>query len=295
QDEVEIRLNTLTHPEDGTIGYAYSITEGYLTTKDTLEAGVMSFKYKFSDRDKFEKDTLRTVSISAYAFADGYYSTYASSKSVTIVKGGIGRSLNDATITGIDLGLAEETLVVDGITYYTITKGGKTWLRRNLVNETTGLPYLNTPAMLDVFGTYHDWESAKTACPDGYHLPTDQEWVDLCTAIGAADATVHEDISGVAGKLMANALFNGEAMWTYWPEVKITDESKMSIFPTGYANIGTSVNYFDGAASYAVFWTADEYDADNAYCRQIYERLDDLQISVQDKKSFGASVRCVKD
>ena len=129
QDEVTFKINRITHPEGGNIGYAYSITEGYMTTKDTLDAGEMTFTYKFCDRKNFEKDTLRTVTVSAYAFADGYYTTYSSSYPVNIVKGGVGA---DASIQGIEAGTTE---VIDGITYYTCTVNGKTWLSRNLVRE----------------------------------------------------------------------------------------------------------------------------------------------------------------
>ena len=293
QDEVTFKINRITHPEGGNIGYAYSITEGYMTTKDTLDAGEMTFTYKFCDRKNFEKDTLRTVTVSAYAFADGYYTTYSSSYPVTIVKGGVGA---DASIQGIEVGTTE---VIDGITYYTCTVNGRTWLSRNLVREDVGIPYLNCDAMLDVFGSYMTYEQAQTACPKGYALPDDRQFLELVLDEVYEDKIL-KDIPGVAGQLMANARFNNEEMWPYWSESNIINSTCFSAIPAGYANIyerdGKYVGDFDGAGSYAAFWTNDT-DPDNnnkAFCRFIVANSNELKITSQDKKSFGASARCVK-
>ena len=293
QDEVTFKINRVTHPEGGNIGYAYSITEGYMTTKDTLDAGEMTFTYKFCDRKNFEKDTLRTVKVSAYAFADGYYTTYSSSYPVTIVKGGVGA---DASIQGIEVGTTE---VIDGITYYTCTVNGRTWLSRNLVRKDVGIPYLSCDAMLDVFGSYMTYEQAQTACPKGYALPDDRQFLELVLDEVYEDKIL-KDIPGVAGQLMANARFNNEEMWPYWSESNIINSTCFSAIPAGYANIyerdGEYVGDFYGAGSYAAFWTNDT-DPDNndkAFCRIIVANSNDLKITSMDKKSFGASVRCVK-
>ena len=293
QDEVTFKINRITHPEGGNIGYAYSITEGYMTTKDTLDAGEMTFTYKFCDRKNFSKDTLRTVTVSAYAFADGYYTTYSSSYPVTIVKGGVGK---DASIQGIEAGTTE---VIDGITYYTCTVNGKTWLSRNLVRENVGIPYLNCDAMLDVFGSYMTYEQAQTACPKGYALPDDRQFLELVLDEVYEDKIL-KDIPGVAGQLMANARFNNEEMWPYWSESNIINSTCFSAIPAGYANIyerdGKYVGDFDGAGSYAAFWLddTDPVDNDKAFCRFIVANSNDLKFTSHDKKSFGAAVRCIK-
>lgn len=293
QDEVTFKINRVTHPEGGNIGYAYSITEGYMTTKDTLDAGEMTFTYKFCDRKNFEKDTLRTVKVSAYAFADGYYTTYSSSYPVTIVKGGVGA---DASIQGIEVGTTE---VIDGITYYTCTVNGRTWLSRNLVRKDVGIPYLSCDAMLDVFGSYMTYEQAQTACPKGYALPDDRQFLELVLDEVYEDKIL-KDIPGVAGQLMANARFNNEEMWPYWSESNIINSTCFSAIPAGYANIyerdGKYVGDFDGAGSYAAFWldNTDPVDNGKAFCRIIVPNSNDLKITSHDKKSFGASVRCIK-
>lgn len=296
QDEVTFTLNGVTHPDGGKIGYSITIKEGYNTVKDTLEDGVMSLTYKFCDRKYFKADTLRSVTVSASAFADGYYSSSTSTHTVAIVRGG----MRGGSINGLMPRLDDESFTVEengiSVTYYACKVGAATWLRRNAVSTGKGMAYSNAPAMLDVFGSYVNWEDAQTACPEGYRLPTDEDWAALGRALGAEDATAHKDIVGIAGKLMADATFNYDetTLWTYWPQVKITDESGLSVLPAGYANLGGKDGQFYGVKEYAAFWTADEAGADEAWYRYINEKEPDLKVGTADKKSFGATVRCVK-
>ena len=202
----------------------------------------------------------------------------------------------DASIQGIEVGTTE---VIEGITYYTCTVNGKTWLSRNLVREDVGIPYLSCDAMLDVFGSYMTYEQAQTACPEGYQLPNDRQFLELVLDEVYED-TLLKDIPGVAGQLMANALFNNEEMWPYWPEINIDNSTRFSAIPAGYANIyekdGEYVGDFYGVGSYAAFWLddTDPENPDKAFCRIIVASSNELKITSQDRKSFGASVRCVK-
>ncbi len=293
QDEVTFTLNGVTHPDGGAVGYSIAVTEGYRTVKDTLEDGVMSFTYKFCDREYFEDDTLREVSVSASAFADGYYSSSTGTVTLAIVKGG----MRGGSINGLLPGLDDEAVTAGGITYYARKIGEATWLRRNAAIEGKGTPYMDAPAMLDVFGSYVNWEDAKTACPEGYRLPSEADWVALGKALGAEDAEAYRDIAGIAGKMMANATFNYEEtlLWTYWPQVKITDESGFSALPAGFANLGGKTGQFSGMNKFAAFWTADEAGTDTAWYRYLNEKEPDLKAGTADKNSFGASVRCVKE
>lgn len=301
QDEITLTLNGVTHPDGGKIGYSITIVEGYKTTKDTLDEGVMSLKYVFSNRKYFKEDTLRTVSVSASAFADGYYSSSTGTQSITIVKGG----MTEGSINWTTLPKFDESFGYKGIKYYAKKNGDATWLMRNVASKNKGLPYQSAPAMLDVFGSYLNWEDAKTACPTGYRLTTDEDWVNLGKSLGVTDAKVHETIAGIAPQLMIDATFNYDqtTLWTYWKGMDISNKSGLSVLPTGWANLATG--QFSGVKEYAVFWTADTYevkdkegniiDDTQAYCRVIYERSQDVSIELHDKESFGASVRCVKE
>jgi uncharacterized protein (TIGR02145 family) len=157
-----------------------------------------------------------------------------------------------------------------------------------------------------VLGRYYSYDEAMTACPEGWRLPTDKEWLEMLQTVDSSLTGVEpfNTIPGVASKLMADVRFNGEKAWEYWPAVgEITNETKLSIIPAGYANLGSkdaqgkySRAKFTGYTKYAAFWTADlaSEEEGTAFYRYLYCDQPDLLIGKGDRKFFGASVRCVR-
>lgn len=299
----------VTHPDEEELGYYWKVTPT-MTKYDTtrFENGLDklgkpsdgSFTHRFSD-------TLQTYSVYGYAYAQGY-SYKSSSVYCTVVSGGINESITN-------LGLSESTPseVIGGKRYYYTTVAGTDWLMQNIGKSTAGAPYKNCSAMSDVFGRYYSYEEARTICPEGWTLPSEQDWIALAKASGAeGEIEEYSNISGIAAALMGNAYFNGTRLWDYWPEVgDITNASGLSIIPAGYAMLGArdaspkqdeNIDYsypnaiFKGYMEYAAFWTADtvESEDDMAYYRYIIAKQPDLMIGKADTKSFGASVRCVR-
>ena len=277
----------VVHPEGEEVGYYWKVSPS-MAKADTIEV----FTHKFSD-------TLATYSVACYAYASGYSgSSYA--VDVVVVKGGLDQSI---TKTGI---VASDPNVVEGDqVYYYRNVAGTDWFRNNLYNDSFGAPYVNEAVTSDVFGRYYSYEEAMTACPQGWRLPTEQDWLSLCESVGATSLTKYATVRNVASKLFANAEFNGEQILEYWPAVgDITNEAGVALLPFGYANLGEknssgiySSAYFQGMNEYAVFWTADavEGDSDMAYYRYLIGDQPDFYVGKGDKKSFGASVRCVRD
>lgn len=302
KDVVIMTPKGLTHPDGKGIGYYWNVSPGMSGSDTTrLENGLSpdghesdgSFRYHFPD-------SLGTYTISCYGFAEGYNSSYASSFT-TVVKGGLNGSI---TATGI-LSFDRKISAFDTDYYYT-DHNGLEWFRNNLSNPAYGASYANTDAMLDVFGNFYSYEEAMQACPEGWRLPTDAEWVALANSINPeADAVVGEPIKGIAADIMGNVQFNGIQMWEYWPEVgEITNSSKLAAIPAGYANLGErseegkypTASFF-GVYEYSVFWTADKVEGDEnmAYYRYIICDQPDMQIGKGDTKTFGANVRCVRE
>jgi uncharacterized protein (TIGR02145 family) len=72
----------------------------------------------------------------------------------------------------------------DAQLYPTMGIAGKLWLARNLDFTTpSSFCYDNTPECAD-YGRLYLWTDAKKACPPGWHLPSEKEWLDLITAVG---------------------------------------------------------------------------------------------------------------
>lgn len=292
----------LRHPDGKNIGYYWKVTPG-MTKNDTTryENGLNadghesdgSFRYHFPD-------SLGTFTVNCYGFATGYNSGYASSYT-TVVKGGL-----DGSITGTGISADDSKVTIDGISYYYTSHNDLDWFRNNLANPSYGASYSNIDAMLDVFGNFYSYEEAMNACPDGWRLPTDAEWAALANTIDPeSNAAAGEPFAGIAADLMADVKFNGTKMWEYWSNVgEITNSSKLSFIPVGYANLGEKneagkypTASFFGVYEYAAFWTADrvEGEDDMAYYRYIICDQPDIQIGKGDIHTFGANVRCVRE
>ena len=268
-DEFDFASEGLSIPEDETdesieIVYTY-------TTSDTDKTDTVS-TYHLVVPDIIGKFTL-----TAKATATGYY-TKTVALTTTVV--------SDKSITGANKkNLTSHHDSRDAKRYHYTTIGGQKWFSDNLAyfetdeeeNYSFGRPYMDASAAEDIFGGFYTWEEAQRACPEGWHLPSLDEW----NAIGDQ-----------AGDLMCDAYYNGVRLWEFWPDVKVTNAKHFFAFPFGYATIVDDAYDFTGFNDYAFYW------ADNAgspVCCYIYVAAP--RINVWDNpspKDFAAQIRCVK-
>ncbi len=297
---VSLTPKGIEHPEDKGVGFYWKVSPAMEKSDTTrLENGLSpdgkesdgTFVYTFPD-------SLAVYTVTCYAFAAGYTGS-SSSQYVTTVRPGLEGSLTD---TGISSG--DTHITVDGQDYYYTRIGNLEWFRNNIGVRRGGAAYENADIMSDVLGRFYNYDDAMTACPEGWRLPSEEDWLALGSAVGCK-AETYGVIKGVTAKLMADAKFNGVDMWTYWPAVgTITNESGFSAIPAGYMNLGpkTETGEYPEAVSsgvyeYAAFWTADAVEGESgmAYYRYIVANQPDVFISKGDKANLGASVRCVRD
>lgn len=286
--EFTFNASGVTHPEGKEIGYYWKVSP---TKMQACTAQVYTFT---------PTDTLQTITVYCYAFADGY-STSSASYSSTIVKGGL-----DGSLKGLEIDKTDASVSYGGVDYYYVKIGDREWFRNNLANTASGASFRNAPVMSNVFGRFYSFEEALSACPQGWRLPSEEDWLALGKACGApANIEKYAQIPDVASKLMAPATFNDIILWEYWPAVgEITNSSKMSMVPAGYANLGDknvdgkyANAIFTGVYQYAAYWTSDAVaeETDKAYYRYLQDNQPFLEIGKGDKVSFGANVRCVRD
>jgi len=163
--------------------------------------------------------------------------------------------------------------------YKSVVIGGKTWMRENL-NYSTGNSwcYDDNPSNCARYGRLYDWETAKRACPAGWHLPSSQEWKDLVRAAGDYY---------IAGKRLKS-----RTGWNYYYSDYVgTDEFGFSALPGGYFYNG----YYYDAGNIGLWWTAtDDGYSDGAYVWVMHYSANDIS-EAYDNKNQGYSVRCVHD
>ncbi|MFA6126552.1 MAG: fibrobacter succinogenes major paralogous domain-containing protein [Bacteroidales bacterium] len=142
-----------------------------------------------------------------------------------------------------------------------------------------------TTSNYENYGGLYNFEAAKIACPDGWHLPTDEEWktMELFLGMSQADAekTGFRESGSLGTKLKAT---------TAWGANQNTNSSGFNAIPSGYLGEIT----FDELMTAVVFWTATGFDAETAY-----DRYMDTGSTGIDRgpwpRSEGYSVRCVRN
>jgi uncharacterized protein (TIGR02145 family) len=164
----------------------------------------------------------------------------------------------------------------DGKTYKTVKVGGKTWMADNLnFAAEDSKCYENKDANCAKYGRLYDWNTAKKACPAGYHLPTDDEWTALVNYAGG------ENKAGKKLKSKAGWTDNGNGM----------DDYGWSALPGGVGNSGGG---FINAGYDGLWWSATENDADGG-AWYLYMSGDNEDVGRQYGKIGFFSVRCVQN
>lgn len=199
-------------------------------------------------------------------------------------------------VTGID-----PVTDIDGNTYKVVKIGSQMWMAENLkttkYNDGTLIPnvtdndewktlstsaycwYGNDISNKDAYGAMYNWYAVETdkLCPDGWHVPSDDEWSALASYLGGASA---------GGKLK-------ETGTTHWqsPNTGATNETGFSALPAGDRR--TNGEFFD--FEYRSIWHSSTkaqegrfWDREVIYNSSRLDRWDATYI-------VGASVRCLKD
>jgi len=85
----------------------------------------------------------------------------------------------------------------DGKEYKFVKIGKQTWMAENLnYNASDSKCYKNNETNCKKYGRLYDWNSANKACPEGWHLPSDDEWTTLTDFIGNGAGTKLKTTSG---------------------------------------------------------------------------------------------------
>lgn len=285
----------ITAPDGENVGYYWAISSLTEANDTTL---TLDGAYKFDKEGSFKftyGDTLGTFKVSCYAYSDSekYYSS-SKSVNVTVVKTGINGSIPTEILPTDNIFKDER----DGFQYAYGKIGPYSWLKPNLgwgSQEEVGVGFAGSDVMSYVMGRFYNWNEALTACPDGWRLPTEEEWMESAQALSSETLVKMERWPGIAGDLIGYTKFNDTyELWEFWPEVKVTNKTGFSAISAGYC-----VNRKDFESLYdkAVFWTAteDPGDPSKGVYRYLAAGKPDIYVGSSDKENFYANVRCIRD
>ena len=150
-----------------------------------------------------------------------------------------------------DASYTEVVYDAQGNEYKTVKIGNQLWMAENLNLETPGSwCYENNPSNCKKYGRLYTWHDAMEYCPDGWHLPSDDEWVELKNFVDD-----HNGDEGVGTSLQST---NG---WEKKHSIPLgSDRFGFSGKPSGYMCpryiYADSPPEFIGIGSSASFWSS---------------------------------------
>ena len=201
---------------------------------------------------------------------------------------------------------------VEGTVYKSVYIGNQLWQAENLrtTKFTDGTPVLmvenqtnwfknfssnTSQPMVSIYnndlslkqhqGVLYNWyvidslsNGNKKICPQGWHVPTDNDWKILEEYLGGSER---------AGGKMKEV---GSLNWVN-PNTSATNESLFSALPSGYRLYNGNYSYM---GNYGFYWSSTENGTSHAYFRYLYnESARIIKNSIY--KSSGFSIRCIKD
>ncbi|BDS13109.1 FISUMP domain-containing protein [Aureispira anguillae] len=186
----------------------------------------------------------------------------------------------------------------DSSVYAVVQLGNQYWMAENL-NYNVGGSWLNPSNPTDAYGRLYDWTTVMNGasssssnpsgvqgiCPNGWHLPSDEEWNELEISLGMAtsDTSLINQDRGTHGTGMKSV--------TGWNSGgNGTDSSGFNAFPAGAYN-GSYILFGDNAA----FWSATEIGTPDAWSRMLTNTSTGVNRYGSNSKSYGLSCRCLKD
>jgi len=225
-------------------------------------------------------------------------------------------TLEDNTVTDID-----------GNVYQTVQIGDQVWMAENLkvtrFPDGTPIPHVedytafealeyydpaynwydNSTTNRDIYGGLYTWAAAvngddgsnanpsglQGVCPDGWHLPSDEEWKDLERYLGMSES----DIEGTGFRGTTEGGKLKEAGTDHWnsPNGDATNESGFTALGAGQRH---HTDDFNQLKNYAYFWTSSEETNWVAH-RRVLSVVSGVIGRGTAGKDIGRSVRCVKD
>ncbi len=208
---------------------------------------------------------------------------------------------------------------IDGNVYETVLIGDQCWMAENLKvthyrdgtpidhvtddTEWAGLDvtetgaycaYDNDPTNIETYGLLYNWyavDDPSDLAPEGWHVPTDEEWQELEIYLGMDP--LEADGDGHRGTNEGSKMGGGYDLWVSGDlrNNSAFGESGLYLLPAGYRRI---IGTFNGMSDYSHCWSSSSYSTPLAWHRSLYYYGSGVVRAVN-LTSSGFSVRCVRD
>lgn len=245
----------------------------------------------------------------------------------TVKDDGGASATDEIVVLMIEARIAGPVTDVDGNVYKTVKIGTQWWMAENLkaihYADGTAIPLVesdsawntlsvsdkaycwsyNRERHCDIYGGLYTWAAAMNGttsshsdpsgvqgvCPDGWHLPSDEEWKELEMSLGMSRTTA--DKRGWRGTNEGGKLKETYQMHWLSPNTGATNESGFTALPGGNRD---QDGFFVSIKNEGHWWSSSEYDTGLAWSRCLYSSREDVA-RYYNHEDGGFSVRCVWD
>ena len=161
--------------------------------------------------------------------------------------------------------------------YKAVDIGGVVWMAENLNIETNGsYCYNDVPDNCSIYGRLYTYEAAQTACPDGWHLATANEW-DLLNQTVGTNSSASYYLKSVTG---------------WWTDVgNGNDAYGFTALPGGIRNID---GVYSDLTLAGYFW-AEASTEGNSASYELHYNTSNLAKQTKISEESAMSVRCVSE
>jgi len=207
---------------------------------------------------------------------------------------------------------------IDGNTYKAVKIGDQIWMAENLkvthyrngdeipritdkyewskIKNGAYCNYNNIDSYSNIYGRLYNWfavNDSRGIAPEGWHIPTDQEWMELERYLGMSYTDASSKGWGRGSSVGDKLKEKGSDHWNYGGN----NETGFTALPGGdrtMDNSYSSPSSFNDIHDLSAFWTSTEYGLYMAW----YRGLGDIRSDVfryTGMKQYGFSVRCIKN
>ena len=254
---------------------------GNLTTEFYFDAGAVRDDEDFYNvlevRYDFDSDGVYDTDYSMTKTASHFYGVAGDFTITMQVKDSGGLTATSSLGIHISSGTNPTDVVIDkdnGVMYGSVRIGNQWWLSENVKIASGRSCYRNSQANCELFGGLYDWpttmknsttEKTQGICPDGWHVPSVDEWNVLFDFIGEEEQVRTELEPGGS-----------------------TD------FRMLYAGQQNASGTFEYGGSVVNFWTSSKLTGSNAWSFSMQAGKDQVW-KITLGQSYKISVRCVKN
>ena len=167
----------------------------------------------------------------------------------------------------------------DNRVYKTVKIEKQIWFAENIAYKVDTGCWANENDLknVEIYGYLYDYKTANSVCPDGWHLPNENEWETL--------------INNLGGRAIAGKKLKAKTGWEKY-NGNGNNKSGFSALPAGQRE--TASGYFLSLGLSTSFWT-NTLTSDSLYAEDC--SLDNRSEVFQSGTYIfrGGSVRCIKD